>query len=62
MVLLLKENTCCFCGADLYIINNNNALPIADSYCCNDCNYNIVIPYRILLSYNKAIKKENKPL
>lgn len=43
------EKKCCICGK---VIDGfgNNANPIKDGICCDDCNLNHVIPGRILLS------------
>jgi hypothetical protein len=38
--------SCCFCGAT-YTWYGNNAQPVVNSQCCDDCNYNIVIPTRM---------------
>ena len=48
----MKENICCFCGIAL-TDNKNNALPIKSGFCCDKCNLDIVIPYRIM-SYRKS--------
>jgi len=38
---------CCFCKKDAGKYGNN-ALPIMDGRCCDECNDGIVIPIRIL--------------
>lgn len=48
----MQENKCCFCGVDLKPKEKNNAAPITNGFCCDNCNFNIIIPYRI-----KQIKK-----
>lgn len=42
---------CCICGSKIPTIGGwtqgNNALPVADGRCCNDCNAEYVIPARL---------------
>lgn len=43
-------NICCICGRP-YKDYGNNAWPVKDGRCCNECNSNAVIPTRILMLY-----------
>ena len=52
----MSKEYCCFCGASLTKSNCNNALPLKNGYCCNDCNVSIVIPYR----FNQILNKKNR--
>lgn len=62
-----KIKTCSICGLNLTDSYGNNAQPINDGRCCNDCN-EIVINRRINDLYRKkreakeAKELENKPL
>jgi len=43
---------CCLCGEEIEVEANgwsegNNAQPLTDGRCCNDCNVNKVIPIRL---------------
>jgi DNA-directed RNA polymerase subunit RPC12/RpoP len=47
---------CVICGKEIFGYPNN-AMPVAKGYCCNDCNWTVVIPARIrrmLLSANQT--------
>jgi len=44
------DDGCCFCGAD-YGRYGNNAQPLFDGRCCNDCNTEMVIPARISMMF-----------
>ena len=41
-----EKNICPICGKE-YEGYGNNADPIADGYCCDECNRLLVIPARI---------------
>jgi len=41
----IPSGTCCLC-ASTYTWYGNNAQPIVEGQCCDDCNYNYVIPAR----------------
>lgn len=43
-----NSKICCICGKR-YHGYGNNAEPVKDGECCDKCNYNVVIPARILL-------------
>lgn len=48
---------CCFC--DKFIVGyGNNAKPMKNGICCEDCNIKKVIPYRIKLYQEKEKMKE----
>lgn len=53
----LEETKCVICGGPLGKYGNN-AQPVADGRCCDDCNVRKVIPARIKLSAN-SIKNES---
>ena len=44
------DDGCCFCGAD-YGRYGNNAQPLFDGRCCNNCNTEMVIPARISMMF-----------
>lgn len=39
---------CCICGKEIHGHSNSPA-PIDGDYCCDECNLNIVVPYRLFL-------------
>ena len=41
-----EPKTCCICGKELGTFGNN-AWPLSDGECCDDCNEKLVIPQRI---------------
>ncbi|WP_299996577.1 hypothetical protein [uncultured Clostridium sp.] len=41
-----KEFTCSICGKQFYGYGNN-AQPINNGRCCNECNNNVVLPKRL---------------
>lgn len=41
-----KKGECCFCH-NIYNNYGNNALPVKDARCCDKCNGEIVIPFRL---------------
>jgi hypothetical protein len=43
---------CCICSVE-YAGYGNNAAPVAEGRCCNDCNYTVVIPSRVENLLNK---------
>lgn len=43
-----NSKICCICGKR-YHGYGNNAEPVKDGECCDECDYNVVIPARILL-------------
>lgn len=53
-----KTKKCCICGDD-FVGWGNNPWPVVErknAVCCYDCNFNVVIPSRIMLMY--GTKKE----
>lgn len=40
---------CCICGKEIKGYSNNPA-PIAGRECCDECNNNVIVPYRVFLS------------
>ena len=46
-----SRNICVICGRE-YTGYGNNADPITDGYCCDECNRLIVIPSRIRMYEN----------
>lgn len=55
---------CCICGNEIPVIHGwsegNNAQPIADGRCCDECDNNVVIPARIAMMYAEYMKKEEE--
>lgn len=49
---------CSICGKE-YVGYGNNAQPVNDRLCCDECNLKVVIPYRIYLmrTENRKNKK-----
>lgn len=45
--IVLPKQTCCMCGKK-FEGYGNNASPVVEGCCCDDCNRNVVIPARIL--------------
>lgn len=41
-----EAHTCSICGKTYYEFPNN-AAPVTDGNCCDECNMNVVIPARI---------------
>jgi hypothetical protein len=42
-----KDIPCSICGVMISAKFNNNARPVNDGRCCDDCNAKVVIPRRI---------------
>ena len=42
-----EKHTCCICGKTFYGYGNNPNPVKDDGICCDDCNYNHVIPARM---------------
>jgi len=52
---------CCICGKSIYETQGNNPYPIKDKgECCDECNYAVVIPRRVLKLENNRKHKEIK--
>lgn len=45
-----NEQFCSICGKIIVGEFGNNAQPVNNGRCCNNCNYSIVIPARIRLA------------
>ena len=52
------DDGCCFCGVD-YGRYGNNAQPLFDGRCCNDCNTELVIPARISMMFGAESEYED---
>lgn len=50
------KKVCVFCGKSLKY--GNNAMPVMEGYCCDTCNFAIVIPERIRLSIEQLDETE----
>lgn len=55
----IETNKCVICGKE-YTGYGNNAYPVNEGRCCDECNANIVIPARIQQMINKESNKEDK--
>ena len=53
-----EKHICSICG-DEYFGYGNNAQPVNDGRCCDECNLNIVVPYRIYLMREKDREDES---
>lgn len=45
-----KEQICSICGRNMNVGFGNNAQPVNDGICCNNCYLTIVIPTKIRLA------------
>lgn len=52
-------NICSICHGK-YDGFGNNAQPINEGRCCNECNEKVVVPIRILRAINKDFEELNK--
>lgn len=52
----MNKNICSICGKE-YQGYGNNAQPVDDGRCCNDCNSRVVIPFRMYSGRLQEIKK-----
>lgn len=50
---------CSICGKEIKGYENN-AIPLTNGHCCDECNVNVVIPYRLFLA--TITKEENSML
>jgi len=48
--ILNQPKVCCICG-NVYTGYGNNAEPVMEGRCCNDCNISKVLPVRMMI-YN----------
>lgn len=44
-----EKKKCCICGSEFEGYGNNPA-PVAGKYCCDKCNNNVIVPYRVFLA------------
>lgn len=54
---------CCICGKEIKMKNSNSAEPLEKGRCCDKCNLEFVIPYRLSISLSYLNEKkgdENK--
>lgn len=49
---------CCFCGNSICGYGNNPSPLKSEGVCCDDCNKNIVIPYRILKAKKEKMRTD----
>ena len=55
------EHKCCICGGPLGKYGNN-AEPVADGKCCDDCNLDVVIPARLNAAKSNKVIDEAKEI
>lgn len=55
----MGKQICSICGKE-YVGYGNNAYPINDGRCCDNCNKEVVIPARIALITRRRKKEEVK--
>lgn len=55
----MNKNICSICGKE-YQGYGNNAQPVDDGRCCNDCNSRVVIPFRMYSGRLQEIKKNGE--
>lgn len=46
---------CTFCGKEIRGYGNSS-IPLSDDLCCDECNANVVVPYRIFLHSSEQKK------
>lgn len=54
----MKEFTCCLCGRTVSGYGNN-AQPLADGRCCDDCNRKVILA-RLKVYLGEMMGEENK--
>lgn len=47
MEMATQTNKLCSICGKMYIGYGNNAMPVNEGVCCDDCNHNIVMPERL---------------
>ena len=47
------KDVCCFCGKPLVGYGNDPSPIVIKGKCCDECNSNYIIPYRLLEFYAK---------
>lgn len=56
-----KRIKCCICGQEIEDIYSNNPYPYKKSgRCCDDCNYEYVLPARLQVIYSKSEDYKNE--
>ena len=55
----MNKNICSICGKEFQGYGNN-AQPVDDGRCCNDCNSRVVIPFRMYSGRLQEIKKNGE--
>ena len=55
----MNKNICSICGKE-YQGFGNNAQPVDDGRCCNECNSRVVIPFRMYSGRLQEIKKNGE--
>ena len=55
----MNKNICSICGKE-YQGFGNNAQPVDDGRCCNECNSKVVIPFRMYSGRLQEIKKNGE--
>ena len=51
-----RRKLCCFCKKEI-IGYGNNAQPVRDGQCCDECNLSIVIPTRMIAFMNSESRR-----
>lgn len=54
----MKRIKCCLCGKNIEGFGNNPYPLKNEGKCCDDCNWSLVIPARVIEIYNKECKNE----
>lgn len=58
-----QKHTCCICGRDFEGWGNNPAPAKEKGVCCDECNFNLVLPIRmLLLEWQKATETEKEKM
>lgn len=53
----MEDKICSICGKQ-FKGYENNAYPVNDGICCNECNHLIVLPMRFNLKYRGGYKND----
>lgn len=56
---IMDKNICSICGKE-YQGYGNNARPVNNGRCCNECNFTVVFPARLVEIHKMNNKKKNK--
>lgn len=54
-----EKRVCSICGKE-FTGYGNNAEPVNDGICCNECNFEVVIPRRMTERYNASSEESGK--